>query len=147
MRVTKKFLSLPRCKRRLLLRSALLLASARVGLAIIPFHALLRTQARMTARRSSVPQHPLLPPEQIGWAITVAGRYVPGAQNCLVQALATTVLLHMAGHSGRLCIGVGRDGGDLLGAHAWVELDGSSVIGVAALPHYARLFSWDGGRV
>jgi hypothetical protein len=52
----------------------------------------------------------------------------------------------MAGHSGRLCIGVSRDGGNLLDAHAWVEWDGQTVIGEAAEPRYTCLFSWDGGR-
>lgn len=146
MTAAKKFLALPGCKQRLLLRSAVLLASIRVGLALFSFPVLLRLHARLTSRRSLHSRRLLLSPEQIRWAISVAGRQVPGAQNCLVQALAAAALLQVAGHPSRLCIGVNREGRTLLDAHAWVELDGRHMIGEAAEPRYTRLFSWDGGR-
>ncbi len=145
MKAAKKFLALPGCRQWLLLRSAVILATVRVGLAIFPFPVLLGLHARLTSRRSLLSRHLILSPDHITWAVSVAGRRVPGAQNCLVQALAGAILLLRAGHPSLLCIGVNRSSGNPLDAHAWVELDGRPVIGAVREHRYTCLFSWDGG--
>jgi len=66
-------------------------------------------------------------PQAIAGAVRSAARLVPGA-SCLTQALAARVLLEQGGHSSRLHIGVSREHGDFE-AHAWVEHDGSIIIG------------------
>lgn len=146
MKATTKFLALPWCRQRLFLYSSFLLLSARVGLATLPFHVLLRLCERFTRRRLFVMQDVRVTPEQIVWAITLASRYVPGGHNCLVQALAAAAQLRMAGHPACLCIGVDRVDPDRLDAHAWVELNGRHMIGGTTEPRYTRLFAWDGGR-
>jgi hypothetical protein len=65
---------------------------------------------------------------QIGWAVRVATRCVPDA-SCLPQALAAQVLLTWYGYASRLHIGVVLEG--RFEAHAWVECNGSIVVGGA----------------
>lgn len=146
MQATRRFLALPRHRQRLLLHSSFLLLVARVGLAIIPFNLVLRLHERLTRRTRSMRHGIYVEPEQITWAITLASRYVPGGQNCLVQALAAAAKLRMAGHAACLCIGINRIDPDRLDAHAWVELNGRHMIGGAAESRYTRLFAWDGGE-
>ncbi len=60
------------------------------------------------------------------WAVTIAGRYVPGA-TCLVQALVAERVLKRAGHPALLRIGVSNQPG--FRAHAWVESNGKVLLG------------------
>jgi transglutaminase superfamily protein len=65
--------------------------------------------------------------DEICRAVTMIGRYVPGA-SCLVQAVVTRDMLRRAGHSAEVRIGVLKGAG-ILKAHAWVECCGEIVIG------------------
>lgn len=67
-------------------------------------------------------------PGRIGWAIAVAARYVPGCK-CLVQAMAGRNLLARYGFAGIIHIGVAKDSKNWLSAHAWVDVEGQTVIG------------------
>lgn len=80
----------------------------------------------------------------IAWAITVASRYIPRA-TCLVQGLATQVLLAREGIPSDLCIGVAREDPSLFEAHAWVETGGRIVIGGYRQDRYTRLTSFEWG--
>ena len=66
--------------------------------------------------------------ERIGWAIAVAARYIPGSK-CLVQAIAGRTLLARYGFAGTIHIGVAKDSRNWLSAHAWVDVEGQTVIG------------------
>lgn len=142
--LVRKWLSLPRAKQQLLLKSGLLLAAVRVGLAVLPIQTLLRIHAYLTGRRAWIRWAGTSSPEQIGWAVSVVGRHVPGARTCLVQALAVHALLQRSGFSPLLCIGVARTSGRPLQAHAWVEHQGQVVIGGGVQSLYAPLFVWKG---
>src|SRR5947209_20413265 len=103
----RKFRRLPRRERVLLLQALLLLGAVRLGIKVLPLQRIMRlTQRPMPhgARR--------IPPTSVGWAVTVASRYVPGAA-CLTQALAAQVLLNRAGIPTALRIGVAKAGEDL----------------------------------
>jgi len=65
---------------------------------------------------------------RIGWAIAVAARCIPGSK-CLVQAIAARNLLARYGMAGAIHIGVAKDSSNWLSAHAWVEVEGQTVIG------------------
>ena len=144
MTLVRKWLSLPRVKQQLLFKSALLLGAVRVGLAILPIHTLLRMQAYLSSRRAWMHEGSTSSPEQIGWAVSVVGRHVPGTRTCLVQALAVHALLRCSGLFPLLCIGVARTSGRPLQAHAWVEHQGQIVIGGGVQSTYAPLFVWKG---
>jgi hypothetical protein len=145
MMLARKWLSLPKAKQQLLFKSALVLGAVRVGLAFLPIHTLLRMQAYLSSRRAWMhAQGDASSPEQIGWAVSVVGRHVPGTRTCLIQALAVHALLQRSGFSPLLCIGVARTSGCPLQAHAWVEHQGQVVIGGGVRSLYAPLFVWKG---
>lgn len=79
-------------------------------------------------------------PGRIAWAVTIAGRYVFHA-TCLVQALATQVLLARAGMSSILHIGVTKGQHAPIEAHAWVESEGRIIIGGSETIPYKKLAS------
>jgi len=119
-----KFLRLPAADRSLLVRSVMLVGAARVALWALPFNLVRRLLSR-PARRSSAP-YPTT--ERIGWAISVAKRFVPYG-NCLPQALAAESLLRRSGYPVELRIGVAKTDQGRLEAHAWVESGGRLVVG------------------
>lgn len=121
----RKWLKLSPVERRLLLRAWLLLGMIRVALWLLPFRVVYRLPART---QSAAPRCSI---EQIGWAVAVAGVYLPFA-TCLPQALTAHVLLRRNGHAADLKIGVARDDRGRLEAHAWVESTGRIVIGGSA---------------
>lgn len=120
-----KFLGLPAADRSLLLRSALLIAGARLSLWVLPFNTVRRLFERSTTRTASPP---VPTPERIGWAISVAKRYVP-VGNCLPQALAAASLLGRNHYPVEFRIGVVKTERGGLEAHAWVESGGRLVVG------------------
>jgi len=109
----------------LLLRAFVAVGSAWVAVRLFP--------PSVVLRRVSEEIPPLSPrrPQtagRIGWAIAVAARYIPGSK-CLVQAIAGRNLLASYGFSGAIHIGVAKDSRNWLSAHAWVEVEGQTVIG------------------
>jgi hypothetical protein len=143
MKNLRKFLFLQPFEQRLLLRAALLLWVARLGLWLLPLPALRRLLAKLrTSERTSPEDSANI--EKIIWAVTLASRYVPAA-TCLTQALAGRILLAQHGEPAILRIGVIKNEEGELDAHAWVESRGRIVIGDS--PHicrYTQLPSVDG---
>ena len=146
MRLALKFFRLHTTDRRLLAHAALHLAMVRLGLAILPFGTLCRGHAHMAKRVPRRLRGGTVSVRQIGWAVTVAGRYVPGS-TCLVKALAVQSLLLLEGYQARLCIGVAKTPGAPLAAHAWTEYEGTVVTPDTAHLQYAPLLTLgQGGR-
>src|SRR4051794_19029156 len=136
----RKFGALPASDRRLLVEAALLLLRARVQLAIWPFSKVVATHPRQTPCAG-----PLCAVEQIprvGWAVETAARFSPVALTCLPQALAAWWMLQARGHPARLLYGVSTQGENGFSAHAWVEVDGSPVVGGRAARGYTVLTSF-----
>jgi hypothetical protein len=117
------FLSLPARDRSLLMRAVILVGAARMALWVLPFNAARLAVGRRVRRPST-----LYTTEEIGWAVSVAQRFVPKG-NCLPQALAAEALLIQCGHPVEFRIGVVKKQGDRLEAHAWVESRGKLVVG------------------
>ncbi len=129
MRRLRKFVLLPRAERLLLVKTVFLLSAIRLGLWVLRFRNVRRILARLPQGREARDNGHEIPPGRIAWAVEVVGRHMPGTRNCLVQALATDVLLSRGGHPSRLRIGVARGRRGQLEAHAWVEHDGGILIG------------------
>jgi hypothetical protein len=111
----------------------------KIGLVLLPFEALRRTLSRVTR----LPAGPLEPErhsvERIVWAAETSGNLMPWARTCLTKALTAQVLLGRRSLPARLHIGaVKGDEGQFL-AHAWVESEGTVVIGGYELERYTRL--------
>lgn len=122
----RKFWRLPWSGQKLLSLAVLRLTAVSLAVRLVPF----------AVWRGRLENRPAPPPstrggaslDQIVWAVTVAGRYVPGA-NCLVRALVARSMLWQAGHSTQLRLGVSAQPERPFQAHAWLESAGRAVLG------------------
>ena len=117
----------------------MLLAAVRLGLWIVPFASLQRWTARLARPRDTSSVAVPLPAERIVWAVSAAGRRVPGGRNCLARALTTQTLLARHGHPARLRIGVAHTTEGEFHAHAWVETRDGVVLRESTLERFTAL--------
>ncbi|MBI4613045.1 MAG: lasso peptide biosynthesis B2 protein, partial [Planctomycetes bacterium] len=129
MRRLSRFLALPSGERAILVHAALLLAALRAVPAWFGFGRIRAVLAFLASRRRVFRRRVRVPEERIAWAVSAAGRRLPGTTSCLAEALAAQVLLAREGHRARLEIGVARGEGESLAAHAWVECGGQILLG------------------
>jgi hypothetical protein len=155
----RRYTSLDRSRRRLVVEAAALFALAWVGLRVLRFLTLRRAIDRYvigatTAVGGASSAPTVITPTPVGgassaptvitptpvvdsirWAIGAAGRPLPWA-TCLVQALAADAMLRRRGIGAEIRFGVRMlPNGDLpIEGHAWVECEGGATIGVADDP-------------
>lgn len=135
MRRLKRFLELSGAERRMLMRVGGVVAATRAALWMVPAHMARRVAAQAAAGAvGSV--------EQLVWAVRVVSRYLPGA-TCLTQALAAQALLARSGFPSKVEIGVARDEGRRIRAHAWVVCYGQVVLGGPQASQYNSLTVWN----
>ena len=120
----RKFLRLPSDERRLLVRTLLTLAAARVAIWLLPF----RVVRRLITPRPRADVASGITRERVRWAVGVAQRVIPDA-TCLPQAVTAESLLTRGGHPVKLRIGVMKSPAGKLEAHAWAESDGQIIVG------------------
>lgn len=108
----------------------------RLGLWFVPFRHLspLLSVSRSHSENSNMSGQASV--ESIVWSVTVASRFVPKGRNCLLRALVAHFFLVRNCQFSDLHIGVYRNDGGELDAHAWVECDGKIIIG--DLPDLSR---------
>jgi hypothetical protein len=126
MPAMKKFLSLDSSERLLLLQTFVFVWIAATILRLLPFAKVKELFASRVAPPGRM--HRRRPIERLLWAIAVAGRYVSGT-TCLSLALAGRMMLNRYGYPARIHIGVAKDHSGSLAAHAWLESEGTIVIG------------------
>jgi hypothetical protein len=146
MRALRKLWRSTSRDRLLLLKSVTLVILIRVGLRALPFSILLRVLGWLKDPLTHASKTNPTSMRKIAWAVTVASRRVPDA-SCLTQALATQVLLGRLGYASALRIGVAKDLQGQLEAHAWVESDGTIIIGRAPDLSRYRLLSRSGREI
>ena len=117
--------------RRLVTEAAALLCVARAGLWLLPLRTLRRALDWYGRRDPAPTPVPVVLPAKVAWAIAALSRRLPGPMTCLVQALAADTLLRRYGYAPDLRIGVRdqRDDSKPLEAHAWIECDGTVIVG------------------
>ena len=138
MNKLRKFINLTAGERRLLVSAVVYLVGIRLGHMVLPLRTLLRLTKRASERNHSGSNEGL-PPERIAWAVQAVSRYLPGMGNCLTQAIAAQVMLARRNYPAHLHIGVAKDEGGRLKAHAWVECEGKIVFGGAGVSQYTPL--------
>lgn len=121
----------------LIVKSATLLALVRSALWLLPFPATRRLLGWLSHTSRGDKPDPVSP-LRLAWAVSIAGRAVPGGAHCLTQALVTQVLLGRRGHLSEVCFGIDPNSAQKFMAHAWVETDGMVVIG-GPIDGYIRL--------
>jgi hypothetical protein len=144
MRRLRRFLGLPSRQRWILLEAVLLLSMIHLGLGRVSFTAL-RTfvTGRPKGRRRAPLDRDLV--DRIVWAVTAVGTRLPGLPMCLSRALTVQAMLARRGQPSRLHVGVVRGSEGALEGHAWVECEGSVVIGGTAsdVSRFTRLAAFD----
>jgi hypothetical protein len=135
----EKFFRLPRSERWLLIKAALLLGVIRLGLRWLPFQTLRQLLDLVSKSRAGNQ----FPSDRIVWAVIAASRYVLGDKPCLTQALAVQVLIKRRGYPANLRIGVAREDGGELKAHAWVESEDRVVVGGGDVSRYTPFPAFD----
>jgi hypothetical protein len=146
MTALRKFLTLPRSGRALLIEAWLALQLVQVGVGLFRFRSLrglLAAVIPILRRREPA----TLSPQQLAWAVETASKRTLGPTTCLVQALAAQLILAVHGHRAELHLGVARGEGGGVRAHAWVECNGEVVVGgmVRDSERYVPLAAFDTG--
>jgi hypothetical protein len=114
--------------RRLLIAAVGLLACVRLALWLFPFQVVRNILATLSpGKRRDHAADPAYT-RRVACAVERASRCVPFA-TCLPQALAAECLLRRDGYPTQLRIGVAKDLDGQFLAHAWIESDGSIVVG------------------
>lgn len=130
MRTLRRFLSLPWRKQRALLEAGVMITTVRAGMTLLSFETLRRYLTRLARTRSgSRPSADQTEIDTIVWSLQTAGRTLPPAGRCLIEALAGHVLLGRKGLATDLRIGVARDLDGTFKAHAWLEKGDRIVLG------------------
>jgi len=124
----RKLLGLSSAEQALLVQVFGLLVVVRAALWLIKFKKLQSLLSRVEVRGSRKLNSRAVPAERVARFVAAASRYVPRA-SCLTQALVANTLLRRAGHDAVLRVGISRQAGTDLRAHAWVECAGKVVIG------------------
>ena len=119
--------------RRAILAAGALLLAVRTALLLLP----LRTVLRLAERRGPPPSRPSDDTrlERMVWAVDVMGHRLFPANPCLTQAVLVQALYRRAGRPAELRIGVKREDPSRLAAHAWVEYQGTILIGAVEAAH------------
>lgn len=119
----RKFASVDRRTKALVLNAFVLLWIVRVGLWVAPFRVMQNLMRRLGSLDRSGPKRHTA--GQISEVVSRCALYVPGA-NCLPQAMTLDVLLRRDGYRPKLQIGVARGSQGEFQAHAWVEVEGNA---------------------
>jgi hypothetical protein len=140
MRIARRLRRITPQRAALLAASSMLLLRTRFALWLLPWPRLLeRVNPPIDGFASRFAVH------ELEWAVRIASRIVPRA-TCLTQALTLDHLLHRAGYSSLVRIGVARRSGPFA-AHAWVEHGGMPLLSRAdEIAQYAPLITWPPNR-
>jgi len=122
-------------RREYLREAALMLALARLAVRYVPA-ARIFSWANRPLRRTN--RFAVGEASWVAWAVDRVGDNPLKNALCLPRALAAHAMLRRRGIASRLCLGVARDGQEII-AHAWVEIGENRVILDPAVARYTRL--------
>jgi hypothetical protein len=133
MKWVLKFLRLSGRDRLFLVKTYILLTLIRLGLWLVPFEQLWKALVRLgqyrTPKTSSFPLRIGLVVQRAIWAVNWSCKLTPGGAKCLARALTVKVLLDRNHCPADFKIGVAKNGDGKFEAHAWIEVEGTVVIG------------------
>ncbi len=145
------FLSLPRMQRHALVKAFFLLGLIRLGLWLLPFQQLYQLLVRWSepiAKPDYPPSADAKPVRWAVWAVEMSCLYMLGHPKCLARALTVFFLVRRRGMQPDLKIGVMKQGDHGIVAHAWIEINGQTVIGALPdLDSYIPLPSLEGAKL
>ena len=137
MRRLKRLMHLPNREKRLLFEAALTILIIRIMLKYLTLASVHRAVVVVSAvwrsRRACAPC-------RIARAIEKTACLI-ARSNCLIQALAGQALLARYGYKAYLTVGVARNEGVKLEAHAWVTSKDQILIGGSDISHYTAILT------
>ncbi len=122
-----KFFSLPTVEKTVFFRALILLVVSRFLLQFRQFKNVINYFSRKSAAQKTTLDS-IIPPSKVAKLLSVAGNIIPFS-TCLSKSLAGSVLFRSLGYQTQLNIGVAREKGFALEAHAWLTLDGIVIVG------------------
>ncbi len=123
-----------------------LLAFLSLALRVASLHILLHVSRKAAAISPRLVTEKTWSSDRIVWAVSAVARRVPALGNCLSVALAARLLLTIFGHSSSLRIGVAKGDSGQLEAHAWLEDNGTILIGSLEHDRYVPFPVFDRAR-
>ena len=133
MRNSRRLLSLSRSEILFLTHCLLVVAAVRLGLTLLSYNHVRRRVTRLDARQPASIGNL----RRVAWGVAAAARFVPRA-SCLTQALAGQYLLARQGNASKIRIGIERDTGTQLKAHAWL-MSGDQIVLGGSIDRFAHL--------
>ena len=124
MRNLSRVLSLSGSEMLFLARCLLVVAAVRLGLTLFSYNRVRRMVTRLDARQPA----DIGELRRVAWGVAAAARFVPCA-SCLTQALSGQYMLARQGNASKIRIGIERDTGTQLKAHAWLMSGNHIVLG------------------
>ncbi|RWB57593.1 lasso peptide biosynthesis B2 protein [Mesorhizobium sp.] len=124
MRNWSRVLSLNGAEMLFLMRCLAVVGAVRLGLTVFSYNHVRGLVTRLDAKGAASTGEL----RRIAWGVAAAARFVPGA-SCLTQALAGHYLLARQGNASKIRIGIERDTGAELKAHAWLVSGNHIVLG------------------
>ena len=113
----------------ILVQASLAVASTRFALWILPLAKIRRMIWLVFSAERPLPAMRRSTQDQVVRAVVSAAKHCPIGSTCLATALVGQALLHRHGYVVELRVGVRRDPGGKFAAHAWLERQGSVVLG------------------
>jgi hypothetical protein len=129
----RRFRSLDRSRRRLVVEAAMSMAVVQLGLHCLRFLTLRRIADRYVAlTTATVAVEPAAAIDRVRWAITAVAAHLPSA-TCLVRALAADAMLRRRRIPAELRFGVraDRENGAPVEGHVWIVCGDGLTIGLA----------------
>jgi cytochrome b561 len=116
-----------------LARCLLVVAAVRLGLTLLSYNHVRRMVTRLDAQQPAG----IADLRRVAWGVAAAARLVPYA-SCLTQALSGQYLLARQGNASKIRIGIERDTGTQLKAHAWL-MSGDQIVLGGSIDRFAHL--------
>ena len=133
MRNLSRVLSLSGSEMLFLAHCLLVVAAVRLGLTLFSYNRLRRMVTQLDApHEASIGDL-----RRVAWGVAAAARLVPYA-SCLTQALSGQYILARQGNASKIRIGIERDTGTQLKAHAWL-MSGNHIVLGGSINGFAHL--------
>jgi len=113
----------------LLLYIFILLAIVRLLLLLVPFRYITVWLGKYMKESPFIDENENTFINRVGWAIQIVSRYTPWESKCLVQAITGKILLRHRRLQNTMYLGVAKDKGDQMIAHAWLRSGNKLVTG------------------
>ncbi|MFK0687003.1 lasso peptide biosynthesis B2 protein [Mesorhizobium sp. IMUNJ 23033] len=133
MRNLSRVLSLSGSEMLFLAHCLLVVAAVRLGLTLFSYNRLRRMVTQLDAPHEAG----IGDLRRVAWGVAAAARLVPYA-SCLTQAISGQYILARQGNASKIRIGIERDTGTQLKAHAWL-ISGNHIVLGGSINGFAHL--------